>query len=144
MFTLYATLGLANLGAVADVCQEMTTLVSQARTNFDSGDMTALTGATSCALSQSLAGNAAYTCAWQFSFRDQAATTAFDAFNTHVGTCFAQSNAVIADAGVNHPDTYFQRLYTVDGATIRISLKDKSALQQTYVFVGIQRGDAAR
>ena len=40
-----------------------------------------------------------------------------------------------AAADVNHPDSFDQKVFDVGAGRVSVSLKDKGALQQTYIFV---------
>ena len=88
-----------------------------------------------CARSLTLSGGSQIHCRWPFEYRAPSAVNAFEALSTAVATCL--NIAPIADQPVNHPDFYELRTYRVDGQDIGVSLKDKAALQQTYVFLRI-------
>ncbi|MEO0863598.1 MAG: hypothetical protein AAFY39_03230 [Pseudomonadota bacterium] len=86
-----------------------------------------------CAVSLNLSGEQADTCRWPFAYRAPNAMAAFDALLEATADCL-QSEPV-EDQGVNHPDSYDLRTFESDGTQIAISIKDKGALQQTYVFL---------
>jgi len=94
-----------------------------------------------CTQSRDMSGSLVSTCGWAFDYRSPDAVAAFDAMNAQVSTCFPKAINVGQDGQVNHPDYFDQRLYQVDGTSINVSLKDKGALQKTYVFVAVQVKD---
>lgn len=132
----------ADKGAhAADLCTEITALVGQAQSNFEGTDAKPvspdpLSGAGSCSLSLSLSGAKAYHCAWEYPFRSDDARTAFADVNDRLQTCFGGEAVISRDQSVNHPDSYDQYRYSLQQVTVSASIKDKSALQQTIVFVG--------
>lgn len=128
----------------AALCEGVNALVVQARSNFS--DATAqsgaaatqsLAGAEQCTMSRSETGANAYHCIWGFPYRDAAASAFFEAIDEDLRGCFAGRAEIAADQGVNHPDTYDQRRYGLDDVVVTVSLKDKSALRRTYVFLGV-------
>ncbi|MEP2027917.1 MAG: hypothetical protein ABJI96_04300 [Paracoccaceae bacterium] len=132
----------AKTGSAAEICDQMGGLVALAESNFLEDVTTAnsigmLPGAEKCSVVRSLSGANTYHCAWGFDYRSDAAKQSFEAVNQMVRDCFGDSSESVKDAGVNHPDTYYQRQHILDEIVISVSLKDKVALQQTYVFVGI-------
>jgi hypothetical protein len=133
--------GGATSAAAANLCPDMVQLIDHAQTNFASHTTEnapqALANAQKCQMSQSLSGAQTYHCTWQFTFRDVAATALFDAYNTQLPTCFSNMSAAIKDQSVNHPDFYDQRQYRVGPIGVSVSLKDKTALGLTYVFVAV-------
>ena len=72
-----------------------------------------------------------------FSYRNVEANAAFEALNQSLQSCFGGSAEVAKDQGVNHPDFYEQRRYQLDQVVVTVSIKDKSTLQRTYVFIGV-------
>ena len=59
-----------------------------------------------------------------------------------VTSCFGAGAVVSSDTGVNHPDTYDLQMFRTVAGTVSVSLKDKGALQQTYVFLRIEKTPA--
>ena len=59
----------------------------------------------------------------------------FEDFLHRVSDC----GAPIVQTGplVSHPDSYHLRQFQVDEKTVSVSLKDKGALAQTYVFLRV-------
>lgn len=76
-------------------------------------------------------------CNWPFAYRDVAAQARFDALVETVGKCLGTKSALPADLAVNHPDFYDLRQFGDAQGVVAVSIKDKGALQQTYVFLRI-------
>ena len=87
-----------------------------------------------CDLVRSGDGLDQYFCTVEFAFRSLSATAAYDRYIAEMRACFGAPEVPIGPA-VNHPDSYHQKVFVVDGEHISIALKDKGALQKTYVFV---------
>ena len=86
-----------------------------------------------CSVSLNLSGEQANTCRWPFDYRAPEATLAFTALLDAATECLGTE--AVADQGVNHPDSYDLRTFDTDQIQVAISIKDKGALQQTYVFL---------
>lgn len=143
-----AAVALAGTLALADAraqdggfCDDLQTLIGQAGENF-ARDPAPLAGAEHCAVSLQLSGTRRYQCRWRFGFRDAAAAETFAALNRDLPECLGGAATAATDKPVNHPDTYDQRRYRTGAAEIAVSLKDKSALGVTYVFLQIGSGAA--
>jgi hypothetical protein len=136
----------ADTTAQPDLCNELKQLSVLAAGGFsaDPSSGAASSGpkplpkAQRCAVVQNVEGHKTYHCAWKFPFRAAAALTFSNTYNQTIAACFADATQRVADLGVNHPDSYEQQQHVVEGAVIRVSVKDKGALQETYVFVAIQ------
>ena len=119
----------------------MSRLVVQAQENFTENNRQIapppLSGAESCSMTLALSGARAYHCAWPFPFRSDDAQSAFTKINDALAQCFGDRTEAGRDQGVNHPDSYDQRQYPLDRAMVTASIKDKSAQQKTYVFIGV-------
>ena len=118
-------------------CTSLKALVTEARSNFADSPPVALKGAQSCRLTRNLAAPDAYFCAWDFPYRAPKADQTFARFNQSAQTCFDDLTALDADQPVNHPDSYDLRQYRLGDINLSVSLKDKTALQKTYVFIRI-------
>lgn len=90
-----------------------------------------------CTTSLDLSGARALNCAWAFAFRDGTAQAAFERALTALQACPKAGAGAARDQGVNHPDFYDLRLFQSAAGEVGLSLKDKGALQQTYVFLRI-------
>lgn len=87
-----------------------------------------------CDLIQSTDG-AQYFCALEFPFRSDGARDTYAKYVAAMRGCFKGVVETAVRLGVNHPDSYDQTVFDVQGRQISIALKDKGALQKTYVFV---------
>lgn len=96
---------------------------------------------TTCSTALALSGETSKHCAWPFDYRSEAATQAFEALVTAVPACLELDVAAADDQDVNHPDFYDLRVFNPAQGEVGISLKDKGALQQTYVFLRVTPGN---
>lgn len=87
-----------------------------------------------CAFSTDMSGARSLACRWAFPYRAPEANTAFSRLLDEVAACGGAPSAT-ADAPVNHPDSYDLRLFDFRGDMIAVSLKDKGALGETFVFL---------
>ncbi|WP_299732879.1 hypothetical protein [uncultured Tateyamaria sp.] len=88
-----------------------------------------------CAISQDLSGARAVNCRWPFDYRVQAATDAFTRLLDATAQCLNTEG--VSDQGVNHPDSYDLRTFDTDTGQVSVSIKDKGALQQTFIFLRV-------
>jgi hypothetical protein len=88
-----------------------------------------------CTTSLQLGGEVQTQCGWPFAYRSQDAADAFTRLNDTVVDCLGTDVMITQDQSVNHPDFYDLRMYQSEAQEIGVSLKDKAALQQTYVFL---------
>jgi hypothetical protein len=88
-----------------------------------------------CQTSIALGGATSAHCAWGFAYRSVASQQVFEDFLNRIAAC----GTPITQTGpeVSHPDSYDLRQFQVDGKTVSVSLKDKGALAQTYVFLRV-------
>jgi len=136
---------LGNTAFAAQLCNEIQAVALLSHSNFyvRTGTETItrapepLTGAERCTLTQTLSGARAFHCAWKYPLRAPASNAAFNAFNETISACLIGSTEAFEDRGVNHPDSYRQHKHTTQDLVVSVSIKDKSALQATYVFVAI-------
>ena len=110
-------------------------------------DLTALTDGTAsdialpsgtqgtCTTSLDLTGARALNCRWPFDYRAKAATDTFTALLDATTMCLNAEG--LSDQGVNHPDSYDLRTFDTETAQVSISIKDKGALQQTFIFLRV-------
>ncbi|WP_108815505.1 hypothetical protein [Loktanella sp. Alg231-35] len=92
-----------------------------------------------CTTSLILGGGTQVQCGWPFAYRADEATAAFERLNEAVAACLGPTATASHDQSVNHPDFYDLRLYQAEGQETAVSLKDKAALRQTYVFLRTAR-----
>ncbi len=88
-----------------------------------------------CSVSQDLMGARALNCRWPFGYRARAATDTFAELLDATARCLDTDG--VTDQGVNHPDSYDLRTFKTDTAHIGVSIKDKGALQQTFIFLRV-------
>jgi len=135
----------AGMTRAAELCEDMNILVREARSNFSNWQVETtatamppmLPGAEDCTMSQSLSGAKVYHCAWKFAYRAVGAYGTFDAYKQSFQECFGDRAHLSRDQSVNHPDFYDLHQYQLDQVNVTLSIKDKSALQSTYVFVRV-------
>ena len=73
--------------------------------------------------------------------QDALATNQFIKLNNELRTYSGETFPVIEDLDVNHPDFYDLKTYTKMETSLAVSLKDKAALDQTYVFLRVSKSD---
>ena len=123
--------------AMADpFCAALDRLVESAdREGVPGFELAEVGAASECSRSLELGGIKAVTCGWAFEYRADAATEAFDLVLQSMRNC---GTALGRDeAEVSHPDSYDLRMYDVGGARVSISLKDKGALEQPWLFLRV-------
>ncbi|WP_299288665.1 hypothetical protein [uncultured Tateyamaria sp.] len=112
-------------------CADLTALA-----NGSSSEIAMPSGAIgTCSTSLDLTGARALNCRWPFDYRAQAATDAFTELLDATAQCLDTDG--VTDQGVNHPDSYDLRTFTTDTAQVSVSIKDKGALQQTFIFLRV-------
>ncbi len=87
-----------------------------------------------CQVARSLDGPQTV-CHWAYGFRSESAI----AQATHIADHWKRCGATVfaADDSVNHPDSFDQMEYRLDGYRISVSVKDKTALLQSLLFVAV-------
>jgi hypothetical protein len=118
-----------------DLCETLNSLVLDIRQDLI--PYQGPPGVAECRDVRTLGGQLVYNCFWEFPFRSAEATEHYEALNGAIRDCFGNRLVPTEDLGVNHPDTYSQWIYDLEGTAIRASIKDKSALDKTLVFLGI-------
>lgn len=135
----------ADTARATTLCADMSNLVGEAHSNFSNWTTKSTKAATplilpdaeDCALTRSLSGENAYHCTWRFAYREADSYGTFDAFDQSFQECFGARAQLSRDQSVNHPDFYDLRHYQLGRVKVTLSIKDKSALQSTYVFVRV-------
>lgn len=87
-----------------------------------------------CGVARVLGGANSVHCAWTFDLRAPRAGVAFEDMADKIEGCGAQQ-LVLETSQVNHPDSYAQREYSMNGLRLSLSLKDKGGLGQTLIFL---------
>ncbi|MEP0990931.1 MAG: hypothetical protein ABJG73_15220 [Tateyamaria sp.] len=90
-----------------------------------------------CTRSLMLDGGTQLHCGWSFTYRASAASEAFEGLVEAVTQCLGDGAVVTTDLNVNHPDFYDLQTFRAGGQEIGVSLKDKAALSETYVFLRV-------
>lgn len=130
----------SNLSAQTDAfCDQLQSLMVQAgdgvTTSFHLSSRTL--AQVDCAPSRGLGGTVSLHCAWPFKYRSM---QSLDAFESLLGQVAACANPIAADtSSVNHPNSYDLRQFSSGVGVISVPLKDKGALNQTYVFLRVER-----
>ena len=75
-------------------------------------------------------------CRWSFDLGDDVSRALFDALVKMMRDCPNLEGAV-RDSGVNHPDFYDAWIIQLGDQGFTVSIKDKSALRQTFVVLRI-------
>ena len=143
-----ATIGVAQ---ARDFCADIDYLIDQSGSRFadimdkpngNAGDhdvTLALAGASYCSVTKK-SKSSSYQCAWEFPYRAQQAYDTFDELVRGVNGCIGERATLHSDRNVNHPDFYALRQYETEQAVVSVSVKDKSALSRTFVFIRVQGG----
>ncbi|MEL7464360.1 MAG: hypothetical protein AAFN79_09860 [Pseudomonadota bacterium] len=81
------------------------------------------------------ASGEAFVCFTAHPFRAEAARAAYDALAARIAACLP--GGAVADAAVNHPDSYDALAWEAPGARISLSLKDKGGEGRTLIFLRV-------
>lgn len=106
----------------------------------DTNAMAAKLSADRCSQALATGGQTLVVCQWGFDFRAPAATAFYEALLAEAKSCLA-SQAPKGDQPVNHPDSFFLAEFETPQARLSVSLKDKGALQQSFVFLSSAPND---
>ncbi len=77
-------------------------------------------------------------CRWSFDYRSDESIEMQDRMASDIRDCLGAST-ISPEQGVNHPDTYDQQLYRAGDMALSVSLKDKAAMQRSFVFLRIEK-----
>ena len=77
-------------------------------------------------------------CRWSFDYRSDESVEMQDRMASDIRDCL-HASTISPEQGVNHPDTYDQQLYRAGDMALSVSLKDKAALQRSFVFLRIEK-----
>lgn len=128
------------LPTIAIACAAFEDVVQKASENYASspGSPIKIYGIipNTCDIATSPDGIRIYHCRWDYTYREPAAVELMRTINIEIQKCLGVQSRKIED-GVNHPDTYEQRLFRLGDINISLSLKDKAALNQSFVFLRI-------
>ena len=142
--SLGVLIGMVTLGAphhaAANTCVAFEDTVQRASSNYETSPETQpVVGEqvpSNCDIAITSDGTRIFHCRWDYSFRAPEAVKLMADINTDIERCLGVQSRKIED-GVNHPDTYEQRLYRLGDINISLSLKDKTALSQSFVSLQI-------
>ena len=95
-----------------------------------------------CGTSLALSGATSVHCAWGYPYRADAARAAFDDLAAQLNLCFEEGETVSKDQIVNHPDSYDLLEFEGEKGRLGLSLKDKGARQETFIFLRAERANA--
>lgn len=96
-----------------------------------------LEDSTDCMVRQ-LIKSKSYACTWKFRHHDANAYAKFEALSQALQDCIGDRATLSDDQNVNHPDFYDSRMFLLDKAKVAVSVKDKSALGSTFVFIFVE------
>lgn len=145
---------LAIIGAARaqEICTNVNYLIDQSLSKFakiaveadeEDGDhdvTLSLSGTSYCFVTKK-SSRTWYHCGWEFPHRTQRAYDRFDEFVGRLDDCIGQHATAHTDQKVNHPDFYALRRYEMEQADVSVSVKDKSALGKTFVFIKVQSSE---
>ncbi|MGI9500071.1 MAG: hypothetical protein ACR2P3_08535 [Geminicoccaceae bacterium] len=101
-----------------------------------------LDGAFDCAVTPRI-NKKSYYCTWKFQYRAANAYTTFKKLDLELKECIGDRAVLHKDQSVNHPDFYDSRIFQLDQAKITVSVKDKGALGNTFIFIWVEPGSGA-
>ncbi|MDH3661393.1 MAG: hypothetical protein OEU92_15425 [Alphaproteobacteria bacterium] len=131
------------------ICSDINILIEEAPRDFSGiivepsrgsggyGVTFELEGASDCTVRQLLKGKSYY-CTWEFRHRDAEAYMTYKALGQDLQSCIGDRAVLSDDQNVNHPDFYESRMFLLDQAKVSVSVKDKSALGSTFIFVSVE------
>ena len=96
-----------------------------------------LEGSADCLVRQMIRSKS-YGCTWEFRLGDADAYTRFDQLGQALRSCIGDRGTLSNDQSVNHPDFYDSRMFLLDNVKVSVSVKDKSALERTFVFLFVE------
>ena len=97
-----------------------------------------INGADQCASATGEGGSEIYYCSWQFPFRSGEARQLFTQLDAQVDSCLNTDSASTSDQPVNHPDSFWLNTYQLEKSKLSISVKDKSSLGKSLLFLRVQ------
>ncbi|MEP2889464.1 hypothetical protein [Tateyamaria sp.] len=125
----------AGSAAASDFCTDLQNL--QASVGGVELALPGTSNAVTCTQSLMLSGGTQLNCGWPFAYRAPQAADTFEGLVVAVTQCLGDGAIVTTDLNVNHPDFYDLQTFRIGGQEIGVSLKDKAALSETYVFLRV-------
>ncbi len=117
--------------AVSKDCEKLVSFAERADATL------ALDGAAFCGTSVRPGGAAARHCAWAYPYRAPQATMAAETLGQRVKRCLDALPDGTPDTRVNHPDSYDLKRWRSGKRVITLSVKDKAARRETFVFLTV-------
>ncbi|MEM7213087.1 MAG: hypothetical protein AAF479_14550 [Pseudomonadota bacterium] len=139
-FVASALLAFFPFGAAADESKECIALKQLSHQSMEAtapdavSDLSRALSAERCGTALTQSGGRELHCRWSFKYRATEAKATQVRLASSIQTCL-NATKVAPEQGVNHPDTYDQQRFLIGKAELSLSLKDKAALQRTYVFL---------
>ena len=134
--------------AAADLCANVRGLAELARTGFDGKPAPdAVREIAAHVQGSDIAADCriiikpdtkSHMCMWTFAYRSDSAAAGFERLIGDLKSCFDGREPTREDIGVNHPDSYDASRFDIDGVRISVSIKDKAALEKTFVFLWVE------
>ena len=87
-----------------------------------------------CQIYQTMDGTTGTSCHWAFAYRGDDHQPFADALWQKVTSCTA-GQPVPNDPQVNHPDSYGLKTWNTSDSSYSVAIKDKAALNKTFVFL---------
>ncbi|MEX0300848.1 MAG: hypothetical protein AB3N24_00355, partial [Leisingera sp.] len=94
-----------------------------------------------CGTARDVDGGTSAYCAWAYPFRSAESQGAYAAVLRELAACSEPEGQEGAGSAVNHPDSYELRVFRLGGQTVSLALKDKSGLNETYIFVRVEAAE---
>lgn len=142
LFCALLAVGTGTSGHAGAFCTSIEALIERTTQQSGSGASLALPDQpdvlSNCRSYQAQGGAVALSCGWPFAYRAGAAWDAFDLLIARLGRCNGVVTIPTDQTVVNHPDSYDQQMFHLSGTTLSVTLKDKGALAQTYVFLRME------
>lgn len=86
-----------------------------------------------CSRNLEIGGKQAVTCGWAYDYRSDVAMQDFESTVDMLADCARFTGT--DPARVSHPDSYDLRQFALGSTLVSVSLKDKGALDQTWLFL---------
>ena len=137
-----AVVSFSSAAGETDRCAALTALAAHATDgNVETqtlSDLTTRLDAEDCGTALTNTGAREIHCRWSFDYRSEQAIAMQDGLASDIARCLPAQPAR-PERGVNHPDTFEQRVFQAGNTRFSLSLKDKAALMRSYVFLRVER-----
>lgn len=123
---------------VAEASKEFSGITTESSGGSGGLDVTLkLEGSSDCAVRRLLHAKSYY-CTWDFQHRDGEAYETFEEIRQKLESCIGSHAILSDDQNVNHPDFYDARIFQLGEVKLAVSVKDKSTLATTFVFLSVE------